>query len=792
MRTRISLAALAAAWVLTGLIAPAWSAPAAKPAGPAESPELAGRLKDGSLGFTRLVVIQRQALTPSHVYTYHQEGFRPGGGLFVYDVASGKLSRIVDAGPGQIIDCDPSFDGRTLLFSWRRDAKDTYQVYSLAIDPATGAAAGEPKALTAGPSYNYNACWLPDGGIAFLSTRKSQFAYCWISPVGIIHRMNADGSDVRQLSANYLNDFTPAATNDGRIIYGRWEYVDRPAIPIQSLWTMNPDGTCLRVFYGNRVLSPATFIEPRAVPGSDAILCTMTAHNGPCRGAIGLIDPIHGDNAQEAIRNLTPEVDIGRVDKGSGNRVRGPYESPYPLGGELYLVSKAGTILLRDFDGTKQVTVIPGKRSLGFYGAQPLRVRPRPPIMPSGLPSDPEPWATVVLQSVEQGLGETVRPGEVKRIAVVQEIEKSGFAHVNKRAFGFQFPVVSCGATYAPKKVWGYADVAPDGSAAFKVPASRPIYFIALDANGMAIQRMRSFTHLMPGETQGCIGCHEPRTSTTPALGHPAALARPAQDLTPPEWGAHGFGYAQIVQPVLDKHCARCHNAADAPAGLDLSGDRTDFFNVSYEHLARQGRPGQNPWTNWISTYNGYEANILQIEPRQWGSPVSKLANVVAAGHPDKDGRKRVADMDDAEKRRIYAWIDLNVPYYPTSLSNHYDLQGCRRMVPPTLDATLQEVAARRCVSCHKADKKGRAALPRPADWIRVEHPERNAFLTAPLAAKAGGTGKCGRAVFESTADPDYRKILKTFESVAERLEAKPRMDMVPLLDVPEVRPSCE
>ena len=755
-------------------------------AGPAESPELAARLRSGSLGFQRLVVIQRHSLTPSHVYTYHNEGFKAGGGLFVYDLAAGKLNRLVDAGTGEIIDCDLSFDGRMLLFSWRKAAGDVYQVYSLAIDPETGLAAGEPKALTTGPHYNYNACWLPDGGIAFLSTRKSQFAYCWTSPVGIVYRMNADGTGARRLSSNYLNDFTPSVTNDGRIIYGRWEYVDRPAIPIQSLWTLNPDGTGLRVFYGNRVLSPATFIEPRAVPGSDAILCIMTAHNGPCRGAIGLIDPIHGDNAQESIRNLTPEVHIGKVDKGSGNSVRGPYESPYPLGDELYLVSRVGTIQLRDFDSTKQVTIIPAAGKLGFYSAQPLRARPRPPVVPSSLPKEPGQWATLYLQDVENGLGGTVGKGQVKRIAVVQEIEKPGLANVNKRAFGFQFPVVSCGATYAPKKVWGYADVAPDGSAAFKVPAGVPIYFIALDANGMAIQRMRSFTHLMGGETQGCIGCHESRTSTSRAKGHPSAFRREPQSLTPPEWGVYGFGYAQIVQPVLDKHCVRCHNADDAPKGVDLSGDITDFFNVSYEHLARQGRPGQNPYTSWIPTYNGQEANILRIEPRSWGSPVSKLAKLVSTGHPDADGVKRLAGMDDISKRRIYAWIDLNVPYYPTSLSNYYELQGCRRMVPPGLDAALNDVAKRRCASCHKGVRRGRIVLPR-SEWLRIENPEKNSFLTAPLAAKAGGSQKCGKAIFASTQDPDYQKLLKTFEPLAEQLKSKPRMDMMALRDIPEV-----
>ena len=746
-----------------------------------ESAELAAALKGGKLGFGEMLVIQRHVLNPTHVYTYHCEGFRGGGGLFVYDLAGGTMRKLVDSPEGQIIDYDLSHDGKTVLFSWRKTGRDMHQMYTI---PLTG---GKPKQLTDGPHYNYNGCWLPDGDIAFLSTRKSQFAYCWTSPVGIIHRMKPDGSAVRRISGNYLNDFTPSVTNDGRLIYGRWEYVDRPAIPIQSLWTLNPDGTGLSVFYGNRVLSPATFIEPRAIPGSTAILCTMTAHNGPCRGAIGILDPIHGNNAQASIRNLTPEVNIGRVDRGSGNSVRGPYESPYPLDGELFLCSRAGTILLRDYDGTKQVTVLPPRGGIGFYFPQPVRPRSRPPVRPSSLPAKAPPWATMYLRNVYNGLEPHVRPGEIKQIAVVQEIEKSGFAHVNQRAFGFQFPVVSCGATYAPKKLWGYAKVSPDGSAAFRVPAGVPIYFMALDAEGRALQRMRSFTHLMAGEVQGCVGCHEPRTQNARGTSRPTAFRGAVQALEPPEWGAVGFSYAHVVQPVLDKHCVRCHDADKPPKGLELSGDRTDFFNVSYEHLARQGSPGQNPYTKWIPSYNGTEASILLIAPKYWGSPASKLAEVVRSGHPDKDGKSRVT-VPPAGQRRIFAWIDLNVPYYGTSLSNHYDLQGCRRMVPKDLDRVLQDVASRRCASCHKAGRRGRVAIPRKP-WVRITNPRKNNFLLAPLAKEGGGTQACGKAVFASVQDADYQAILKTFEPLRKMIEKAPRMDMARASAPPEASP---
>ncbi len=737
---------------------------------PRASAELAAQLKAGRLGFTELLVVQRRPIESTHVYTYHVEGFRAGGGLYAFRPDTGALRRLVDAGEGQILDADLAYNGTNVLFSWRQRADAGYHLFTVGAD-GTGL-----RQLTDGRWHDYNACWLPDGGIAFLSTRSAQFAYCWISPVGLLHRMEADGSLVRRLSANIVNDFTPSVLNDGRIIYSRWEYVDKPAIPIQSLWAINPDGTGLTGYFGNRVLSPATFMEARAIPGSTCVLCTLTAHNGPASGAVGLIDRAYGMNAQAAIRNLTPEVDIGRVEQGSGNHVRGPYAGPYPLAPPYYLVSRGGTILLRDYDATQEVEVLAPRDGVGFHNPQPLAPRPLPPtVIPSALPAPTGTvgWATVFLQDVYRGLAPHVPRGAVAEIAVVQEMAKPVRADLNRRAFGFQFPVISCGATYAGKLVWGYAPVAEDGSACFRVPAGVPLYFMALDAQGRAVQRMRTFTHFMPGEQQGCLGCHESRQGVALA-GRPRAPRQPVCELRPPDWGQGiGFDYAAVVQPVLDRHCVRCHQS---PNRVDLGGDKTDFFNVSYETLARgRRRIGEGEWdspyVSWIPTYNGMEANILEITPGAWGSPRSKLADIVVGGHPDAAGRPRV-QLAAAERRRVLQWIDLNVPYYGTSETAYPGTTGCRRLYPAELDATLRAVAQRRCAECHAG-----GAVPREV-WTRITNPGLNRFLLAPLAKAAGGTEACGRAVFADTSDPDYQALLRTFEPVTAQLQARPRDDM--------------
>jgi len=738
-----------------------------------ESPELAADLKSGKLGFDKLVMIQRSAMRTSHVYTYHIEGFKPGGGLYVLSLGDGALKTLVDSPKGEMLDCNVSYDGKELLFSWRKSATDFYHVYRMKIDPSTGLAVGDMVQVTRGKTHNMNACWLPDGGIAFLSDRRPAFAYCWYTTSPILYRCDSDGKNVVRLSANYLNDFTPSVMPDGRILYSRWEYVDKPAIPIQSLWTINQDGTNLAGFFGNRVLSPATFMEAREIPGGNKVLCVLTSHNGPCHGAIGIIDPDKGANAQEGITNLTPEINIGLVNRGAGNRVRGPYESPFPIDDKYFLLSRAGTIMVRDYKGTAQTTIIKPVGALGFYGAQPIRSSKRPKVRSSALKPSSDNWAVLSMQDVYNGIEPHVKRGEVKEIAIVQEIEKSVRAEVGRRAFGFQFPVVSCGATYAPKRVWGYAKIESDGSASFKVPAGLPIYFMALDAEGRALQRMRSFTHLMPGERQGCIGCHADRNyAAAPADAKRAIAARrEPQALEKPEWGVTGFSYPRIVQPVLDKHCIKCHNPRKFCGKIDLTGDKTDFFNVSYEYLARQGRPGQNPYTKWISTYNGDEANILDIMPKYWGSPASKLAELLRVGHPDKDGNKRV-NVPPSEQKRVFVWIDLNVPYYGTSASNYYNLRGCRQMIPPNLNRVLAEVSKRRCASCHKGNK-----IPR-RPYTRISNVENSEFLLAPLAKSAGGTEKCGKAIFADKNDPDYKAILKTFDPIIKMYTDKPRMDM--------------
>ena len=721
-----------------------------------------------------LALVMRRDLRPSHVYTYHVEGLSKGGGLYVADFAKGEVRRLVDASEGIVLDAQTSYDGKQVLFSWKRTMAEPFAVWRINAD-GTGL-----EKVISGPCNNQNACWLPDGGIAFTSDRKPAFAYCWTSTSPVLYRADGDGKNVVRLSANYLTDFTPSVMRDGRILFSRWEYVDRPAIPIQSLWAIQPDGTGLSGVFGNRVLSPATFMFAHDVPGRAGVyLCIMTSHNGPCSGAVGLIDVSLGGNAQKAVRNLTPEVRVPPVEDGiRGNGVRGPYTTPYPVDGERYLVSCAGNVQLRRYESADVSTLLhaPGE-GLGWYSPQPLVSRAKPAVQRANVRSEEMgPFAEVVVQDVAIGLEGHVKPGEIKRIAIVQEMEKDIRAETRLRQFGFQFPVVSCGATYAPKRVWGFAKVEADGSAHFLAPANVPIYFLPLDAEGRAVQRMRTFTHFMPGERQSCIGCHADRNyvSVSPAqIGKSIAAQRPAARLVPPTWGSdNGFSFPRNVQPVLNRHCVKCHSGDGGAPEPELTGDRTDYFNVAYENLARKGTGaesggdvraymknfGKNPYTSWIPTFNGLEENILWITPKTWGSPVSKLSQIVASGHPGKNGKPRVRLTDD-ERLRIHMWIDLDVPYYGTSQSRQNDLRGCRRVLPKSLLDVKADIEKRKGVK-----------LPHQF-YVRYDRPERNPWLKEGLA----------RDIFKGRDDPDYKRLLDEIE------KARPMLDLRNDVDFREV-----
>ena len=131
-----------------------------------------------------------------------------------------------------ITDVDLHWDADRLLFSMP-GSSTTWQVFEI------GADGRGLRQLTPGDQpdvHSYDACYLPNGRIAFISTAPLQGVPCNAGViVGMMYQMDADGRNIRQVCFEQDHDYCPTVLNDGRILYLRWDYTDTPHV-----WNRDP------------------------------------------------------------------------------------------------------------------------------------------------------------------------------------------------------------------------------------------------------------------------------------------------------------------------------------------------------------------------------------------------------------------------------------------------------------------------------------------------------------------------------------------------------------------------
>jgi hypothetical protein len=206
----------------------------------------------------------------------------------------------------------------------------------------------------------------------------------------------------------------------------------------------------------------------------------------------------------------------------------------------------------------------------------------------------------------------------------------------------------------------------------FEVPARTPVYFQALDAENRAVQTMRSWSTLMPGETFSCVGCHEDKNEA-PQIPKTARLAMKAgpQELTEFYGPPRGFSYPKRIQPILDKHCIKCHKSGGKAAKYPLTSEKVHYKrsqrNWARSYLTLTGTPDRrrelheergraNEIVNWIN--NSSEPTM--IPPRHAGSTRSKL---MLLNDPENSPCPASIKLSRKELDMLAAWIDLVVPY---------------------------------------------------------------------------------------------------------------------------------
>ncbi len=699
--------------------------------------------------------------------------YKSGGSLRSLNLETRQTRVVLDDPAGAIRDPCVHYDGETILFSWRRAGSDFYHLYEVRAD------GNGLRQITSGPHNDIEPVYLPDGGIMFCSDRCNRFVNCWRTPVATLFRCEADGALLRRVSSNIEHDNTPWVLPDGRVLYMRWEYVDRNQNVFHHLWTASPDGTGQMVYFGN--MHPGTaMLDAKPIPGSPAVVASFSPGHGQAEhaGYITVVDPRQG-----------PDHQPGAVRISRGEPV---YRDPYPVSADCYLAAADRRLLVMDGTGRSEVVYeLPAtENGTWVHEPRPLVSRPREPALPHRVNLS-NTNGTLFLSDVYAGRRLTgVRPGEVRQLLVLEQLPKP----VNFS--GGMWPI-SAGGTFTLARVLGVVPVSADGSAVFEAPAWRSLFFVALDADGLAVKRMHSFTTLQPGETMGCVGCHEPRTSTPlSARPRPAASGRQPDRITPIAGIPDVPDFPRDVQPILDAHCSRCHNPSLLRAGLDLTGDRTPLFSQSYWALTQRGLYS-----------DGRNAMRSNYPPRTIGSSASKLLGML-------DGRHHGVRPSPLQRDTLRLWIDAGAPFAGT-----YGALGSG-FSPVDFPEPAFE---RRCASCHGKDAGkdpigGQKTVYRfgttgphlplvhslmhlrdirarvgyfqfgqartPQSLCNLSRPELSLLLRAHHARDAGGLELGDRRVFASTGDEDYRAILQAIVAAAERLAAEKRFDM------PDFRPN--
>ena len=553
--------------------------------------------------------------------------------------------------------------------------------------------------LTDHPYFNdFEPAYLANGDVVFASDRCGRSAECGPFEYDIancnLYVIERDGKRIRHLTDNKDLDRHPRCLDNGDIAYTHWEYQERHFMEVHSLWTVRPDGTMSQALFKHHMKAPLGLRDTRSIPGSTRLVSIATGHHTFAHGPVVIVDPRHGLNADAGIRIVTPGVNpqeggmTGRpVAEGGVADHGGLYHTPWALSEKSFLVSYSYR--------REQCTAPLGADSNGFgvylvdvYGNKellhrdsvysctspaPLRRRPRPPIVRHDMhQADGE--ATCVVTDVYEGMSGVPR-GTIKYIRVAQHVgwpmdQKHGMMPLfPDKSYQNQFGYWS----WSPVRVIGDVPTESDGSASFKVPADTSLYFQALDERHMEVRRMRSLVSFKAGEVRGCRGCHESQARAPVSAGRSLlALQQTPRTPTPPPWGAGKLlGYEWLVQPVLDRHCVRCHGSKDPDGGLDFTATRADDgFLQSFRTMFGAG-PGQKAGRQLVACANRFGGAEVS-QPKQFGSHKSPLIETLL----DDELHRKEAQLSPADWYALVTWIDANAPYYDRFVNKRPDDGG--------------------------------------------------------------------------------------------------------------------
>ncbi|MCF7957935.1 MAG: hypothetical protein K9M57_05735, partial [Phycisphaerae bacterium] len=716
-----------------------------------------------------------------------------GSAICTYDPANPEAGAktIFKTDEGFIFNMNSSYDGRKLVFSYKETVDEPFHIWEIGVE-------GQGlRQLTDGPYHDVSPVYYPDGRIVFTSSRVASYSLCQNYLACALYIMRGDGSDMRRFDFTTLCTLSPSILQDGSILCTRWEYQDKNIFAWQGLWTVKPDGRQLMLYHGNTFRIPNAVYGAREIPGTRTAIAVWAAHHQPPVGDLAIVDRSKGLETFESMWKVTQVTPV-KKDLADGKHWRktgvgtgeadhyysNAFADPFPFSKDYSMVSFGGEDKQRHHlyvleHATGELARL-YKSDASCFSAVSIAPRPRPNAIPGDCPQQAG-VGTFYVQDVYQGLlRQGVKRGMVKQLRVMSQRPKK--YNTEGHRYRDHYPLIGQG-TYYVKDNYGTVPVDENGSAYFEVPSNIELYFIALDADGKEIQRMGSVTQITTGEQASCIGCHEDRLMPPPVGGNSMArMKRPADKITPPSWGAGPVDYVRHVQPVLDKYCIQCHSGNTAKK-VDLTGDRTRFYSISYETLLYEG------WVDYYYINAGPNGVFPAMKTGSW---VSKLTGLLESGHGD-------VTVDAQGRRAIYAWIDANVPYYGTwEISRPHTVGG--------RDAYARTLPGKGAVFAYQGDGGGLSAFEpwvtkyddfairsnkkigkisrgggntfHERGMINLTRPEASPILLNLLAKSAGGRATGEAIYFQSQDDASYKELLAILNEARDALARTPRMDI--------------
>jgi hypothetical protein len=621
--------------------------------------------------------------------TRHRLGYMavPGGRLLVLEGLrpDGHLTQLMPQPPlhGSFWRPEVSFDASKVLFCFKPHNEKAFHLYEINAD-GSGL-----RQLTDGQFDDFDPIYLPDDRhLVFSTTRGHTYVRC-MPPTSafVLARCDRDGSNVFLISANNEPDYLPSVLDDGRVVYTRWEYTDKPLWRAQKLWTVNPDGTEVLMYWGNQSVWPDVMKDARGIPGSRRVMFTGSAHHNWFAGSVGIIDPDRGFNFPHGLAKVTADVTWPECGNGPVDPVESPryhasgryeaYYSPYPLSEQDFLVSanRSGkfVLYLMDTDGNREL-VFEGTHQV--LHAMPLKPRAKPAVIgdrvawPARLEKKPKD-GVIFSANVYQGTPAELR--DKAKFLRILSIDHKTYTYWYKRPYISTGPVVSAVQSEGVKRLIGTVPIESDGSVAFHAPPGVPLHFQLLDERQRALQTMRSFVNVMPGEYRGCLGCHESHSRTAEVRNYSIALNRAPSSITPPAWSDDTVSYPRYVQPVLDRYCGKCHQGdGEGRKVLDMT-ERPSAPIFTEPYLTFIGRPtwGQ-PYQAPAKPPPGFGiAGMLmvegygQIDPKGYGTPppMTALSYRSPLIELTSSGKHHDVKVDDLSLLRLITWVDAMCPY---------------------------------------------------------------------------------------------------------------------------------